>query len=218
MTGNKNLWDISNRPSTKTKLEILGKVFNVWLTIWNKRDWVSNEWYVIDLFAGRGKYIDEENEVYGSPLIFLDKISQRIRNLRQELNTYEIGDTIEVGDLVIKVNSTRTAEKDEWDMLEEGYIYLLVDISIENTGNQEAYLDTYYNFRLVDKNGRNYEFVWAEKAKGRIEGNLGAGRKIAGELSYGIPNDIKEFELEISDPNPGMLGTEMVIINILLEE
>jgi len=37
MTENKNLWDISNRPSTKTKLEILEKVFNVWLTIWNNQ-------------------------------------------------------------------------------------------------------------------------------------------------------------------------------------
>ena len=85
MTGNKNLWDISNRPSTKTKLEILEKIFDVWLTIWNKQKWISNEWYIIDLFAGRGKYINEGNEVNGSPLIFLDKISQKIRNLGQEV-------------------------------------------------------------------------------------------------------------------------------------
>jgi len=145
------------------------------------------------------------------------KPAQEEQEETQKLKTYEIGDTIEIGAFVIKVNSIRMAEKEEWDMLEEGYIYLLVDISIENTGTQEAYIDTYYNFRLVDKNGRNYEFVWAENAKGRVDGNLGAGRKIAGELSYGIPNDIKEFELEISDPNPGMLGTEMVIVNIPVE-
>lgn len=136
----------------------------------------------------------------------------------QKLKTYEIGDIIDVGDLVIEINSIRTAEKEEWDMLEEGYIYLFVDISIENTGNQEAYIDTFMNFRLVDKNGRNYKFAWIESAKGSVEGTLGAGRKIAGELSYGIPNDIKEFEIEISDPNPGIFGTEMVIVNISIEE
>lgn len=85
MTGNKNLWDISNKPSTKTKLEVLEKVFNVWLTIWNNQRWVSNELYVIDLFAGRDNYSDERNDVNGSLIIFLDKISQRIGNLRQEL-------------------------------------------------------------------------------------------------------------------------------------
>lgn len=149
------------------------------------------------------------------------KPAQEEQEESQKLKTYEVGDTIEVGDLVIQVNSIRTAEKSEWEMLEEGeeeYILLFIDISIENTGNREAYLDIYMNFRLVDKNGRNYEFAWTEAAKGRIEGNLGAGRKIAGELSYGIPSDVKDFELEISDPNPGMFGTEMVIVNIALEE
>ncbi|HEY9186745.1 MAG TPA: hypothetical protein VIR55_02455 [Ignavibacteria bacterium] len=43
MRNNDNLWDISNRPSTKTKLEILEKVFDIWLTIWNKQSWIQNE-------------------------------------------------------------------------------------------------------------------------------------------------------------------------------
>jgi len=83
MAKSEELWDITNRPSTKTKLEILEKVFNIWLTIWNKQNWVSNEWYVIDLFAGKGKYIDEKGEANGSPLIFLEKISEKIDKLRK---------------------------------------------------------------------------------------------------------------------------------------
>ncbi|MBI4722137.1 MAG: three-Cys-motif partner protein TcmP [Candidatus Stahlbacteria bacterium] len=85
MKNSETLWDISNRPSTKTKLEILRKCFNVWVTVWNKQNWVSNEWYVIDLFAGRGKYIDNENEVNGSPLIFLKKITDKKDTLRPNL-------------------------------------------------------------------------------------------------------------------------------------
>jgi len=80
------LWDISNRPSTKTKLEILEKVFDMWLTIWNgekQQKWASKEWYVMDLFAGRGKYIDGANEVNGSPLIFLKKVSEKANRLKQ---------------------------------------------------------------------------------------------------------------------------------------
>lgn len=79
------LWDITNRPSTKTKLEILEKVFDIWLTIWNKQKWISNEWYVIDLFAGRGKYIDKGNEVNGSPLVFLKKILDKLQQLRSDI-------------------------------------------------------------------------------------------------------------------------------------
>jgi len=85
MAKSEELWDITNRPSTKTKLEILEKVFDIWLTIWNNQNWISNEWYVIDLFAGRGKYVDEGNDVNGSPLIFLKKISDKIERLRSDV-------------------------------------------------------------------------------------------------------------------------------------
>jgi len=80
---NKNdLWDITNKPSTKTKLEILKKVFDVWLTIWNKQYWVADEWYVVDLFAGKGKYLDGK---YGSPLIFLENIVDKLSKLKENL-------------------------------------------------------------------------------------------------------------------------------------
>jgi len=79
------LWDITNRSSTKTKLEILKKVFDVWLTVWNKQPWIANEWYVVDLFAGRGKYYDNKDEAYGSPLIFLEKIKDKHEKLRLDL-------------------------------------------------------------------------------------------------------------------------------------
>ena len=84
MTDKHDLWDLSNRPSTKTKLEILENVFEVWLTIWNKQAWVANEWYIIDLFSGRGRYDDG---TYGSPLIFLDKIFKKriTRKLRENI-------------------------------------------------------------------------------------------------------------------------------------
>lgn len=80
-----NLWDISNRPSTKIKLEILEQVFDIWLTIWNKQDWVQNEWYIVDLFAGKGEYIDNGNKRDGSPLIFLKKIAGKKDSLRNNL-------------------------------------------------------------------------------------------------------------------------------------
>ena len=51
-----NLWDITNKISTKTKLELIEKIFNMWLTVWNapkQQKWVDKEWYIVDLFAGR---------------------------------------------------------------------------------------------------------------------------------------------------------------------
>ena len=67
------------------------------------------------------------------------------------------------------------------------------------------------NFRLVDKNGRDYSFVWAE-GEGSIEGILAPGRKITGEQSYGIPKDINEYELEVF--NYGAVESEVAIVEI----
>lgn len=83
MEKSKNLWDITHKPSTKTKLKILRKCFDVWLTIWNKQDWIANEWYIMDLFAGRGKYIDNKKVVSGSPLIFLEAILTKKDELKK---------------------------------------------------------------------------------------------------------------------------------------
>lgn len=55
MMSNKNPWDITKRPHTRTKLEIVRKVFSIWLTIWNgprQQRWIAKEWYAMDLFAG----------------------------------------------------------------------------------------------------------------------------------------------------------------------
>jgi len=79
-------WDISGRPHTKTKLDILKKCFGMWLTVWNNQKWANNEWYIIDLFAGRGTYADGDQTVNGSPLIYLDTIAKIKDRLRQNLN------------------------------------------------------------------------------------------------------------------------------------
>ncbi|MCX7911035.1 MAG: three-Cys-motif partner protein TcmP [Endomicrobia bacterium] len=90
MNRKNKFWDITNRPSTKTKLQILRKCFDVWITIWNKQNWIDNELYVIDLFAGRGKYLDNQKEVSGSPLIFLEVIFNKIEKLKTKNHKIKI--------------------------------------------------------------------------------------------------------------------------------
>ncbi|MFH1902898.1 MAG: three-Cys-motif partner protein TcmP [Candidatus Omnitrophota bacterium] len=83
---NKNPWDLSLHPQTRTKLQMLREIFDTWLTIWNspnQQKWVAKEWYVIDLFAGRGWHEDGEKEVSGSPLIFLESIFSKVKKIKE---------------------------------------------------------------------------------------------------------------------------------------
>lgn len=70
----KNKWDITNRPHTQDKLKILEKVFGVWVKIWNAQNWTDREWYVLDLFAGQGFYLQEKKEISGSSLIMIEEV------------------------------------------------------------------------------------------------------------------------------------------------
>jgi len=132
---------------------------------------------------------------------------------KAETNIFKIGDTFKIGDLQFTINSVRTSETDKYSNKpsEEDYIFLFIDTTIENLGNEETYIHPDNNFRLVDKNGRDYSFVWAE-GEGSIEGILAPGRKIAGEQSYGIPKDINEYELEVF--NYEVPGSEVAIVGI----
>ncbi len=77
----KNDWNIKS--NTKIKLQMLKDIFGIWLTIWNAQKWVAKEWYILDLFAGRGWYDNNGKEVNGSPLIFLEKILAQENKLRK---------------------------------------------------------------------------------------------------------------------------------------
>jgi len=115
--------------------------------------------------------------------------------------------------LQFTINSIRSSETDKYENrpTEEDYVFLFIDTTIENLGNKEIYIHPDNNFRLVDINGRDYSFVWAE-GKGSIEGTLAPGRKITGEQSYGIPKDINEYELEVF--NHEAVESEVAIVEI----
>ena len=85
MEKSRDRWDISNRLSTKTKLEILKKCFNVWLAVWNNQNWASNEWYVVDLSAGKGIYTENDKKTNGYHLVLLDVISNKKEKLKKNL-------------------------------------------------------------------------------------------------------------------------------------
>lgn len=76
---NKNYWDLTNRPHTERKLQILEAYIYPWARIifnqWLKKYWKTYKIaYFVDCFAGRGKYHKNEklNSINGSPLIALE--------------------------------------------------------------------------------------------------------------------------------------------------
>jgi hypothetical protein len=114
--------------------------------------------------------------------------------------TFQIGDTFKLGDLQYKVNNVRTTTgSNEFMKPKDGNTFLLIDMTIENQGNQEASISSMLSFKLVDKDGRSQDLGLGAmtEAKGKLDGAITPGRKMTGELGYEILLAAQEFELEI---------------------
>lgn len=66
-------WDLTNKPQTKIKLNILKDYLAAWAIIFAKQPWCKKVYYV-DCCAGRGKYHDQRQKdiINGSPIVALE--------------------------------------------------------------------------------------------------------------------------------------------------
>lgn len=92
-----NYWDLTNKPQTKIKLNILWNYLNAWAKIFAKRKYCKKLYYV-DCFAGRGKYHNEgqKNVIDGSPLIALNIAENIKRKYGREMTCFFVEEDAKV--------------------------------------------------------------------------------------------------------------------------
>ncbi len=111
---------------------------------------------------------------------------------------YNLGDSVQFDDLIITVNGIRES-KGKLFVPDEGEIFLLVDVTAENKGSEDANVSSMLNTKVVDGDGFNHSLTIAEDGKGSFDGTVGAGRKLRGEIAYAVPKDAT-LEFIYSDP------------------
>lgn len=114
-----------------------------------------------------------------------------------QTTTYKIGDTVTIDNYKITVNSAEIVEPDSFNKpLEENTHFLFVDATVENIGSEPASISSMLMFDLVDKDGRSQNVFIHSKQKGTLNGELGAGRKMSGQIVYEIPKENKASDYE----------------------
>lgn len=111
---------------------------------------------------------------------------------------FSVGDSVQFDDLVITVHGVRES-KSELFKPDEGNVILLVDVSAENKGSEEAAVSSMLQTEVVDTDGFKYNLTIVDDAKGSFDGSVGAGRKLRGEIAYEVPKDAS-IEFIFSDP------------------
>ncbi len=127
-----------------------------------------------------------------------------------ETKVFEIGDVVKMGDLHFAVNGIHFSDGSDFIKPEEGYKFLLLDISIKNAGEKFESISSLMMFKLVDDEGVSYDISLAD-TKGQLDGKMAPGRRLRGEIAFEVPNNIEKFELEI---NPQILSKGLIIFNI----
>ena len=127
---------------------------------------------------------------------------------------FNINDTVEAGDLDFSVNGVRTSDGSSFSKPDEGNQFLIVEVTINNNGGESENISSMMMFKLVDNEGISYNQSIMADTKGSVDGELGAGRKMRGEIAYEVPKNISKFELEIT---PHLMQDELIVIDIPVE-
>lgn len=125
--------------------------------------------------------------------------------------TYKIGDSIKAVDLIFTVNSGRTDEGSDFIKPDEGKIFYLIDVTVENAGDESETVSSLMMFKLFDADGYNYNITIGPDTKGQVDGEVSAGRKLRGELVFEIPTDAEGLELQI---DPTVFGSGQIIVEL----
>lgn len=124
---------------------------------------------------------------------------------------FNIGDNVQIGDVIVTVNSVRENSGNDFIKPSEGNVYYIVDLTIENQGSEAYSSSTLMQMSLADEEGYQYNITVGPETKGSVDGEIGAGRKVRGEVVFEIPKESKGLEF-VYDYD--ILGTGQVIVKL----
>lgn len=131
-------------------------------------------------------------------------------NTKQQ-EIFKIGERVEMGKLVITVNSVIDSPGGQFLKPASGHIYKIADCTIENLGDGATVISSLAMFSIVDSEGYKYNETFTEDSKSNLGGELGPGRKMRGRVAFEVPSNATGLEL-IFEPN--LFGFGQAIFNL----
>lgn len=97
-----------------------------------------------------------------------------------------VGDTAEGPGFTITLNSVRSSEEDSFSGPDNDF-YLILDMTIENTSDEEASVSSLASFDLKGSDLYQYSVGYFADVKGDLDGSIPAGSKLRGEVAFDVP-------------------------------
>lgn len=105
-----------------------------------------------------------------------------------------IGDRVKFNDLYVTVKSVRkyAGNPDKWEEPDRDY-FLVFDVEVDNKGEKAYNLSSLLQFSVYDADGYSQDRGIFVTTRGSLDGEVGAGRKMAGEIAFDV-DDSEYFE------------------------
>ncbi|MBR1443390.1 MAG: DUF4352 domain-containing protein [Firmicutes bacterium] len=146
----------------------------------------------------------------------IEENTEMAENAEEPSNLVEIGGSFEKDGLKFTVNDADTnyqVENDEYGFYkpDEGYKYIAVSFTFENSGEYDRYVSIYDFDCYADNTKCEQEYLMAGTKNDFVNANLSSGRNVSFTTFYSIPLDSNEIELEYE---PNFWSDKKIIIKI----
>lgn len=123
----------------------------------------------------------------------INKSNRKLTNLNNKL-----GDSVDLNGLTITLKNFRLSSGDEYLSPSKGK-FIIVDISVENNTAELVNISSLLQTSISDNEGYNYNPTVSHETKGSLDGEIGIGRKIVGEVAFDV-EDSSKYEFIFEDP------------------
>jgi len=119
---------------------------------------------------------------------------------KKQPDVFKVGDAVKFNNLVITVNSVKDHNGNDFQKPDQGHVYKVLDITVENTGDKDEVVSSIANTSMADSDGYTYNIEIATFIKNQLDGSVPAGRKLRGQLVYEVPKNVAGLEFIFKDP------------------
>jgi hypothetical protein len=110
--------------------------------------------------------------------------------------TFKVGDVVKIGTLNIIINGVTPPQDSDFAKPSQGNKFLIVDMTLENKGQNADNISTMIQMSLKDASGQSYKVDFkAMMASGGTspDGELAPGEKVRGQVGFEIPTNATDL-------------------------
>lgn len=116
--------------------------------------------------------------------------------------TYKVGETATQNDVKITLKSVKTSKGEKYNEPDKGKVFLICEFEIDNQSEDDLAISSELTFEAyVDDYSLNQDVMGYGleqfESKNQLDGDVGAGKKMNGIISYQVPNDWKKLEVKV---------------------